>query len=183
MDIQPTLTDGKFCIRPLKEADVEELAKAAADPLIWEQHPAKERAVEAHFIPYAYKLLETGGAVIFEKRDEMRIIGCSKFYLAPNAPEEMSIGFTFIQRDFWGTGVNYALKTMMFNHIFHTDERVWLHIAPENFRSQRATEKLGAWKTGSFKIDPLNTGTASLHYCYLLTKEAWERQNIQNASS
>ena len=67
MDIQPTLTDGKFCIRSLKEADIAELAKAAADPAYLEEYPAKERAVEAHFIPYAYKLLETGGAVIFEK--------------------------------------------------------------------------------------------------------------------
>ena len=173
MNIQPTLTDNAFYIRPLLEADIAELAKAAADPLIWEQHPAKERGVEAQFIPYAYKLLETGGTVVFIKKDEDRIIGCSKFYPAPNAPQDMSIGFTFIQRVFWGKGVNFALKSLMFNHLFQSEERVWLHIAPENFRSQRATEKLGACKTGSFEIDPLNTGIASMHYCYLLTKAAW----------
>ena len=171
--MQPTLTGDLFCIRPLLEADIAELAKAAADPLIWEQHPAKERGVEAQFIAYAYKLLETSGTVVFVKKDEDRIIGCSKFYPAPNAPQDMSIGFTFIQREFWGKGVNFALKSLMFNHLFQSEERVWLHIAPENYRSQRATEKLGAQKTSSFEIDPLNTGTASLHYCYVLTKAAW----------
>lgn len=177
IDRQPTLTDGHFSISPLRETDIPVLAKAACDPGIWEQHPSKERGVEAHFIPYAHTLLNAGGTVVFEKIDEKRIIGCSRFYDAPNAAGDIAIGFTFIEREFWGQGVNKALKRMMIDHIFQSRDQLWLHIAPENIRSQRATEKLGARKLEAMAIDPLNTGKTSLHYCYRLSKSDWAAVN------
>ena len=89
----------------------------------------------------------------FLRSDEMDSFGRLKFYLAPNAPEEMSIGFTFIQRDFWGTGVNYALKTMMFNHIFHTDERMATYCARKTSDPVRCQKNQAHGRQAALKID------------------------------
>ena len=173
MDHQPILSDAQFLIRPLAEADIPALAEAANDPLIWEQHPSKDRADKTLFTAYAHTLLSKGGTVVFVKKDDDRIIGCSRFYKAPNDETGWSIGFTFIQREFWGKGVNAALKSLMINHIFKTEEHVWLHIDPHNLRSQKATEKLGARKVLEIEADILQTGTLSAYFCYMLKKQDW----------
>ena len=42
-NIQPILVGPQFRIRPLVEAHRDNLYIAARDPLIWEQHPARNR--------------------------------------------------------------------------------------------------------------------------------------------
>jgi hypothetical protein len=41
---QPTLTGDSIEVRPLREGDFDELFAAAADPLLWEQHPSEPKA-------------------------------------------------------------------------------------------------------------------------------------------
>lgn len=173
MDDQPTLSDGRLLIRPLESADIPHLAEAANDPLIWEQHPSKDRGNKALFTSYAQTLLAVGGTVIFITQDENRIIGCSRFYKAPDDIENWSIGFTFIEREFWGKNVNSALKNLMINHIFKTHDRVWFHIDPHNIRSQRATMRLGGKKIAEIEADILNSGSLAPYFCYLITKADW----------
>jgi N-acetyltransferase len=49
---QPTLTGDLIEVRPLREGDFDELFAAAADPLLWEQHPDTERWREDAFRAY-----------------------------------------------------------------------------------------------------------------------------------
>ena len=42
-DVQPTLVGDLVSARPLHRNDFEALYEVASDPLIWEQHPAKDR--------------------------------------------------------------------------------------------------------------------------------------------
>lgn len=173
LDTQPTLVGARFRIRPLAASDRDDLHTAASDPLIWEQHPDKKRYQRDIFDAYFTALLAAGGAVVFEARDDGRIIGCSRYYLAPNAPEEWSIGFTFIERRYWGGGANFALKTLMLDHLFMTEDRVWFHIGRENIRSQRGTAKLGAVLAGDCEADLLGTGNWSFYLAYGLRKDVW----------
>ena len=41
--IQPILENSKVRLVPLQETDFEKLYKVASDPLVWEQHPNKNR--------------------------------------------------------------------------------------------------------------------------------------------
>ena len=43
MNLQPTLQNDLIILRPLRENDFEALYEVAKDPLIWEQHPSRER--------------------------------------------------------------------------------------------------------------------------------------------
>ena len=42
-ELQPTITTQLIKIQPLKPTDFEALYKVASDPLLWEQHPNKDR--------------------------------------------------------------------------------------------------------------------------------------------
>ena len=48
-DLQPTLEGPRITVRPIRDADWEGLFAIASDPLVWEQHPAKERYKKDQF--------------------------------------------------------------------------------------------------------------------------------------
>jgi len=174
-DIQPTLVGADYRIRPLVESDRDNLYLAARDPLIWEQHPARTRHQRDIFDGYFTSLIAGGGSLAFEIKTTGRIVGCSRFYRAPNAPEEWSIGFTFIERALWGGAANFALKTLMLDHLFITEDRVWFHIGKDNIRSQKGTAKLGAVPAGDCWGDPLNTDRMQHFLTFVVSRHDWDR--------
>ncbi|MEO0913478.1 MAG: GNAT family N-acetyltransferase [Pseudomonadota bacterium] len=158
-------------LRPLREDDFEALYAAAADPLIWAQHPAKDRHERAVFEPYFAFLLASATTLAVEDAESGQIVGCSRFYETPPPQRALSIGFTFLTRAHWGGIFNYEMKRLMLNHIFATRAEAWFHIDPANIRSQRATEKLGAVFVGEEELD-LGTGTGRWR-SYRLLKDDW----------
>ena len=64
-DLQPHLVGDLLEMRPLRPEDWEELFAVAADPLIWEVHPAHERYKEEYFREYFQEALES-------EREELR---------------------------------------------------------------------------------------------------------------
>lgn len=173
VDTAPLLVGSEYRIRPLVENDRDALYMAARDPMIWEQHPAGNRHQRNVFDHYFSSLLDAGGGVAFETKSKGRLIGCSRFYVAPNAPTEWSIGFTFIERALWGGRANFALKRLMLEHLFTTESRVWFHIGKDNIRSRKATAKLGAVAAGSCEADLLGSGILSHYLNFFLTKSDW----------
>ncbi len=102
-----------------------------------------------------------------------KIIGCSRYYPAPDQPDSISIGFTFLNHAYWGGGVNFELKRLMLDHAFRTFPEVWLHIAPNNIRLQKATAKLGAEHVYDAVLNL--SGSPAPSMCFRLSKEAWKR--------
>lgn len=164
------LAGGGFLIRPLASSDRAALAEAAADPLIWAGHPAKDRWKPAVFDRYFDFLLSAGGAVRIEGADGT-VAGCSRFYRAADHPERPCIGFTFLTRAHWGGAANRAVKRLMLEHIFAGGDEAGFHIDPTNIRSQKATAKLGARLEGEVRLD-LGTGEAPW-LSYRLTEADW----------
>ncbi len=64
--------------------------------------------------------------------------------MAPDQPESVSIGFTFLNHDYWGGETYYQLEKLKLDQAFKSYPEVWFHVAPTNIRSQEATAKLGA---------------------------------------
>ena len=169
LDNVPVLNGPRLTLRPLVEADRDALHAAAADPLIWEQHPARTRYLRATFDPYFDSLRDAGGTLVAREGDV--VVGCSRFYPVPDHPGEWAIGFTFLARSHWGGGWNREMKALMAGHVLAHHPRVWFHIAPDNLRSQIATTRLGA--RHAYDAD-LDTGTGPVPYkCYTLTVADW----------
>src|SRR5437762_5952282 len=122
-ELQPTLTGALLELRPLRPEDFHDLYAVASDPLIWEQHPARDRYREDVFREFFREALETGSAFVVVERKRDRIIGSSRYYLFDQQgfgqqgfdPREsvVEIGWTFLARAFWGGNYNRELKRLM----------------------------------------------------------------------
>ncbi|HKI82725.1 MAG TPA: GNAT family N-acetyltransferase, partial [Candidatus Krumholzibacteria bacterium] len=121
----------------------EALFAVASDPLIWEQHPESDRYQEEVFRRFFADALKSGGALVALDRSTSEIIGSSRFHGYDPADGGVEIGWTFLGRDYWGGSYNGEMKQLMLQHAFQTVQRVIFRIGPENFRSQKAVEKIG----------------------------------------
>jgi N-acetyltransferase len=134
-------------VRPLRPDDFTALYAVASDPRIWEQHPVRDRHRLEQFREFFDDAVRSGGALAVETtRGEL--IGSSRFHDFDQRTGEVEIGWTFLARSHWGGHTNRELKSLMLGHAFEYVERVVFRVGPENRRSQRALEKLGATGIG-----------------------------------
>src|SRR5437868_9753154 len=78
-DPQPTLKGQLLELRPLRAEDYPALYAVAADPLIWEQHPASDRYKDEVFREFFREAMESGGAFIVIDNRDGKVIGSSRY--------------------------------------------------------------------------------------------------------
>ncbi|HEY1304167.1 MAG TPA: GNAT family N-acetyltransferase [Vicinamibacterales bacterium] len=147
-ELQPMLTGDLVELRPLREEDFEALFDVASDPLIWEQHPEPDRCTEPVFRRFFRGAMESGGAFLVLDRSDGRVIGSSRFADYDEAASQIEIGWTFLARSHWGGAYNREMKRLMLAHALRFVRRVVFRVGPNNRRSQRALEKIGAVSLG-----------------------------------
>ncbi len=148
-DLQPTLRGELLWLRPLRTEDWAALFAVAADPLIWEQHPVPDRYQEKVFREYFRGAMESGGGfVVLDAKDD-RVIGSTRFLGYDEEKSEIEIGFTFLARSYWGGVYNREMKDLLLRHAFQFVRHVVFLVGPENWRSQKAMEKIGGVRVGS----------------------------------
>ena len=143
-DRQPILTGELIELRPLRPDDFEAVFEAASDPLIWAQHPDRERCTRPVFQKFFDSAMESQGAFAIVERNSGRIIGSSRYYEYSAERREVMVGFTFLERAFWGGAYNGELKSLMLDHAFQFVDRVIFQVGEKNLRSRKALEKIGA---------------------------------------
>jgi RimJ/RimL family protein N-acetyltransferase len=148
-DLQPSLKGELLELRPLRPEDFDRLYAAASDPLIWEQHPTKDRYKEEVFRTFFREALESGGAMIAIDSKDGRIIGSSRFHGYDPQKSEIEIGWTFLARTHWGGSYNREMKQLMLQHAFQFVTSVIFVIGRGNLRSQKAVEKIGGILVGT----------------------------------
>jgi RimJ/RimL family protein N-acetyltransferase len=148
-ELQPILRGELIELRPLRAEDFPALYEVASDPLIWEQHPAGDRYKEEVFQEFFRDALASGGALAAIDRETGRVIGSSRFLAYDEGQSEVEIGYTFLARSHWGGRYNGEMKRLMLRHAFRFVESVVFLVGPQNYRSQRAVEKIGGVRDGS----------------------------------
>jgi N-acetyltransferase len=148
-DLQPTLRGALLELRPLRREDFDALFAVASDPLIWEQHPAHDRYKPEVFQSLFQESLASYGALVAVDRKDGKVIGSSRFHGYNAEASEIEIGWSFLARSYWGGAYNREMKQLMLRHAFQFVRRVIFVVGVQNFRSQKAIEKLGAVRTGS----------------------------------
>ena len=149
VNLQPVLTGELLELRPLLEGDFQDLYAVASDPLIWEQHPVKDRYREEGFKEFFREALESGGALVTIDSKGGQVIGSSRFHGYDEEKSEIEIGWTFLARSHWGGIYNWEMKQLMLRHAFRFVNSVIFLVGPHNLRSQRAMEKIGGVRVGS----------------------------------
>jgi RimJ/RimL family protein N-acetyltransferase len=143
-ELQPSIYNERIRLEPLRSADFEALYTVASDPLIWEQHPSKDRYKREVFENFFKGAIESGGAFRVIDNTNGALIGSSRYYDYDAAKRQVSVGYTFIARSHWARHFNRALKELMLDHAFKFVDRVTFQVGKENWRSRKAMEKLGA---------------------------------------
>jgi len=189
MQLQPTLIGNSLVLTPLQPDDWPALAQAASDPLIWQLHPEPERYKPEVFRPVFDSGLASGSAFTIRDKHSGEMLGTTRYYewvpplagggdgssgdgsTANSDGSSVAIGYTFLVRSRWGGSTNTELKQLMLQHAFASVDTVWFHVGSENFRSQKAVQKLGAVFSHSEIKAP--TGVPRETYCYRLAKSVW----------
>jgi RimJ/RimL family protein N-acetyltransferase len=148
-DLQPILQGELLGLRPLRPEDFHELYAVVSDPLIWEQHPMKDRWQKEVFEGFFREALESGVALIAVDSKDSQVIGSSRFHGYDKEKSEIEIGWTFLARSHWGGIYNREMKQLMLRHAFKFVNSVIFLVGPQNLRSQRAVEKIGGVRIAS----------------------------------
>ncbi|GAB3801868.1 hypothetical protein GCM10027605_20170 [Micromonospora zhanjiangensis] len=142
-------------LEPLDPAHADGLYAATADPEVWRHlgtaRPA-DRAGTVEVIAAALRAQERGERVPWVQRSAAtgEVIGSTSFYEIDPDRRTVAIGYTFLGRPWWRTGVNTEAKLLLLTRAFDELDavRVVWHTDARNERSQRAIERLGARREG-----------------------------------
>lgn len=172
MNIQPILQTETIQLLPLTVNDFEELFEVAADPLIWEQHPNKDRYKRDVFLNFFEGAIQSKGAFKIIDKISNEVIGSTRFYDLDLENKSVLIGYTFYSRKYWGSTYNPQVKKIMLDYAFNFVEKVYFHIGANNFRSQKAIERLGAKKIREINV-AYHGEPQKLNFEYSILKEDW----------
>lgn len=142
-DPKPTLKGTLIELHPMEAAHLEPLFAVASDPKIWEQHPKQDRYKREVFERFFNECLGFGSALVIRDAQTKQLIGSSTYKVDP-ARNQIEIGWTYLARTYWGGRYNGEVKRLMLAHAFRFFPRVVFRIGPNNLRSRRAVEKIGA---------------------------------------
>ncbi|GAA3384436.1 bifunctional pyridoxamine 5'-phosphate oxidase family protein/GNAT family N-acetyltransferase [Cryptosporangium minutisporangium] len=151
----PVLEGRRVRLEPLGLQHVDDLLATASDPEVHEYipHPVPSTHVEmTRLVQTALADAERGERVPFAQVDVVtgRAIGSTSYYeIEPSRPS-LAIGYTFLGKAWWRSGMNTEAKLLLLGHAFETlgAERVTWHTDIRNERSQVAIERLGAVREG-----------------------------------
>ncbi|TXG35388.1 GNAT family N-acetyltransferase [Seonamhaeicola maritimus] len=177
----PTLEDNRVKLTLLGMSNYKNLLEIAQEPNLVQYSPSKidtpedlkdyvQTAVDGYYnrttIPF----------IIFDKQANA-FAGCTRFGLINWKNKVLHIGWTWIGRDFQGTGLNKHMKFLMLQYAFETlkFDKVEFRVDERNIRSRKAVEKLGAKLEGVLRKDTLMLdGFKRSTCCYGILKEEWE---------
>ena len=170
MHFQPTLSNEFVKIVPLSTEDFEDLFTIASDKLLWEQHPEKDRYKKEVFLKFFQEAIQSRTAFKVIDVKTGNTIGCTRYYDYHEKEKSVAIGYTFIDRKYWGTPYNRTLKNLMINYAFQYVESIIFHVGNTNFRSQKAVGKLGAIHSET----SVKSDSGKIHFTFSLTKDNWK---------
>jgi N-acetyltransferase len=143
-NLQPFLTGNLISLRPLLEADFDRLYECASDPEIWSQHPQPNRYKRGVFRKFFDEAMVSKGALAVIDLEQNKIIGSSRYYNLNHQEKHLTIGYTFLERTYWGGKYNRELKKLMMEHAFKVFDSIRFEIGANNMRSRNSIEKIGA---------------------------------------
>ena len=170
---QPSLSDKKLDIRALTMDDLEPMYDIMSDKNIWAGHPATDRYQRPVFEQWFKNAIASKATIVVSDRATGKLIGSSRYYSVATVPDNISIGFTFLTCAYWGGETNRQLKTLMFDYAFQFFDTIWLHVSPDNIRSQKACVKIGAEFTHE-EVSPIS-GKDEPWFCYKVSKNQWQQ--------
>jgi len=143
------MSAGTISVRRYEAADAAELLAALKDERAWEHIPRAIPADAAALDESIQSWRPGGNRVTFTVRQDRIVVGMTSVIFDPADPGGVEVGGTQLDPAVWGTGVNAAVKRLLFDAIFdYGAEWIQLRTDERNGRSAAAIRKLGAIDLG-----------------------------------
>jgi RimJ/RimL family protein N-acetyltransferase len=158
------LENSRVRLRPLETSDFEALKVIAFDPDIWEftLTRADDAVSLAAYLAQAVHDRQAGRRYAFAivDRETGQLAGSTSYYNIFPADQRLSIGYTWVGKDFQRTGLNRAAKHLLLCHAFGDlqCERVELETDSRNLKSQQAMRRMGATEEGTLRRHRITQG-------------------------
>jgi RimJ/RimL family protein N-acetyltransferase len=166
VDRQPVLEGERLLLRPLEPDDWNALFAVASDPAVWALHPAHDRWQEPVFRAFFDDALANRGALAVIDKASGEIVGSSRFQGYDSADGgSVEIGWTFLARRLWGTGLNAEMKRLMLAHALRYVERVDFRVGEGNVVSRGAMKNIGGRLSDRTEVK-LMAGEPVVHVIY-----------------
>ncbi|MFD0305215.1 GNAT family N-acetyltransferase [Streptomyces sp. NPDC127119] len=174
------LDNGVVRLRPLTAADREPIRSVAMDPGIWRYFVALV-SDEASFETFFDAMIadqEAGRRVVFHITDLAtgRTAGSMSYGNLSEADGRLEIGWSWLGRDFRGTGVNRQAKLLLLRNAFERlgAERVEFKTDRRNEQARRALRNIGATEEGILRsFNPMPDGTRRDAVYYSVLSSEW----------
>ncbi|MGE6221494.1 GNAT family N-acetyltransferase [Nubsella zeaxanthinifaciens] len=156
-NLSPTLQNQKVILRPLQQSDEDLLWPIAQEKALW-IYGLKDLSIRENlhqYIKAALKDREDGICAVWIIIDAVsgKVAGCTRLAEISWKDERGQIGWTWIGKEFQGTGLNKAMKYEILKYGFETLglNRIELKADERNIQSRRAILKLGATEEGTLR--------------------------------
>ena len=159
LDSKLILENDRVLLRPIKESDFSSLMPLAEDSSLW-TYFSYDLSIPAEFEEWVKPAL-LGQRLQFVVLDKMinKVVGSTAFGNYSERDERIEIGWTWLGREFQGSGINQAMKLLMLKYCFETLKlkRVEIKTDVLNIPARKALLKFGAVEEGVLRSHTLLT--------------------------
>ncbi|HEX2772815.1 MAG TPA: bifunctional pyridoxamine 5'-phosphate oxidase family protein/GNAT family N-acetyltransferase [Micromonosporaceae bacterium] len=185
--LTPAAIRGQHVIlEPLDRSHAAGLFAAADDPEVWRHLSTtrpKDPAEMADLVDAALAAHHTGLRVSWVQRCAVtgEAIGTTSYYEVDDQRRSLAIGYTWLGRPWWRTGINTEAKLLLLIRAFDDlgAVRIVWHTDIRNERSQRAIQRLGARREGVLRMHmPRPDGSWRDTVQYAMTVDEWPTAQV-----
>ena len=178
IDKKLVLENERVKLRPLSEEDFPSLMPLANDPSLW-TYFTYDLSIPEEFNEWARPALkgERLQFLVWDKNVN-QVVGSTAFGNYSERDERIEIGWTWLGREFHGTGINQAMKLLMLKYSFETLKlkRVEIKTDVLNIPARKALLKFGAVEEGILRSHTLLThGRRRDTIYYSVLESEWSR--------
>jgi RimJ/RimL family protein N-acetyltransferase len=163
IDFNLTLQTDKILLRPLISEDYFVFEKITTEPEVWTYftYDLSVKPELKSWVDIAVSDIKNKSRLAFTIIDKItgNAIGSTSFGNISYRDKRIEIGWTWITKDYQGTGVNNQIKYLMLRFAFEESgfERVEFKTDVLNIRARKAFQRIGATEEGILRSHTLMT--------------------------
>lgn len=175
------LENDSVLLRPLSGLDIDDIEKISYTDNLWEYgRRVKDRKDLEEYIGFCLNARnsKTLYPFIVVNKPDNKIAGITMLGGIDFTNKRLEIGWTWLGIAYQGTGLNRTCKSLLLNYAFEElgMRRVEFKVDNKNIKSQKAVEKLGAFKEGCLRNYAIQSyGNSSGTIVYSIINEEWEK--------
>lgn len=186
IDSQLTLENDQILLRPISEQDIPSLKLLCSDPKMWYWFTF-DLSTDGGFSNWVQPAIsgQRHQFVVIEKSTG-NICGSTAFGSYSPRDERIEIGWTWLGKEFQGTGINQQMKKLMLEYCFESLnlKRVEIKTDVLNLPARYALLKLGATEEGVLRSHTLMVnGRRRDTIYYSVLPEEWQKIKSKNSGN